>query len=156
MAPRQEGPDRAVLTRLFEENQLTEDSLLFREVERGALLPGPGPGRYRLAPNSRPSESVLDVYGPGYVVQAESLGPGLAFADSRAQNWQETMELRALRSGAGSSRGSPADRLLVEARLGDLLKQGGLMYPVESVTVERAWYFTLPSGPVEVKAVGPA
>jgi hypothetical protein len=43
----------------------------------------------------------------------------------------------------------------VEIRLGDLLAQGGRMYPVESVTVERAWYFTLPSGSVEVSEAGP-
>ena len=45
------------------------------------------------------------------------------------------------------------DHVEVEIRLSDILKQGGLVYPVESVTVERAWYCTLPEGSIEVRAV---
>jgi hypothetical protein len=41
----------------------------------------------------------------------------------------------------------------VEVRLGDILRQGGLIYPVESVTVERVWYCTLPEGAVDVRAM---
>lgn len=41
----------------------------------------------------------------------------------------------------------------VEVRLQDILDQGGLVYPVESVTVERAWYCTLPAGSIEVRPV---
>lgn len=117
---------------------------MYREAERASLTPAETPGAYRLAANARPSESVVDIYGPGYVVQAEQVGPGLAFAESASPNWQETMELRALQAASG-------DRVEVEVRLEDLLRQGGLMYPVESVTVERAWYFTLPQGSIEVR-----
>ena len=46
-----------------------------------------------------------------------------------------------------------ADHVEVEIRLSDILQQGGLVYPVESVTVERAWYCTLPEGSIEVRAV---
>ena len=46
-----------------------------------------------------------------------------------------------------------ADHVEVEIRLADILRQGGLVYPVESVTVERAWFCTLPEGSVEVRAV---
>lgn len=111
------------------------------------------PGVYRLAANASPSESVIDVYGPGYVVQAEQMGPGLAFAESASPNWQETMELRALRSRRGTAGSADLDRVDVEVRLADLLQQGGSMYPVESVAVERAWYFTLPAGSIEVREV---
>jgi hypothetical protein len=48
---------------------------------------------------------------------------------------------------------SPANHVEVEIRLGDILEQGGLVYPVESVTVERAWYCTLPAGSIEVREV---
>jgi hypothetical protein len=56
-------------------------------------------------------------------VQADQVGPGLAFAESASPNWLETMEL----------------------------EQGGRTYPAESVTVERAWYFTLPAGSIDVR-----
>ena len=38
-------------------------------------------------------------------------------------------------------------------QLQDILRQGGLIYPVESVTVERAWYCTLPADGIEVRQV---
>ena len=139
----------AVLSKLLEGNQLTGESRLYREAERSALSATDTPGVYRLAANARSSESVVDVYGPGYVVQAEQVGPGLAFAQTATPNWQETMELRALRSRDDNH----PDRVEVEVRVGDLLEQGAIMYPVESVTVERAWYFTLPAGSVDVREV---
>jgi hypothetical protein len=140
---------QAVLSRLLQENGLTPESKLYREVERTALTPGSSKGLYRLAANPSPGESVVDIYGPGYVVQAEQVGPGLAFADAPSINWQETVELRAIRGMQNQ------ETMEVEIRLGDLLAQGGRMYPVESVTVERAWYFTLPGGSIEVQEAGP-
>lgn len=144
MAPSRSPEAEPVLSRLLAEHQLSPESLLYREVDRSALTATDTRGRHRIDANPAPSESVVDVYGPGYVVQAETVGAGLAFSQAPAHNWQETMELRALRSGGTGP-------VLVEVRLGDLLQQGGLMYPVESVTVERAWYFTLPAGSVEVQ-----
>lgn len=140
---------QAIRSRLLAEHGLSNDSKLYREIERAALIPTGTPGGYRLRANPSPSESVVDVYGPGYVVQAEQVGPGLAFAETASPNWQETMELRTLRSG--DHRSTPSDRIEVEVKLGDLLQQGGLVYPVESVTVERAWYFTLPEGSIDVR-----
>ena len=137
---------QTVLSHLLKEHHLTGESRLYREADRASLTPSNTPGVYHLAANARPSESVIDVYGPGYVVQAEQVGPGLAFAESASPNWQETMELRALKSAT-------KDRVEVEVRLEDLLRQGGLVYPVESVLVERAWYVTLPQGSVEVREV---
>lgn len=139
-------PTQAVLSTLLRDNNLTAESRLYREADPSMLEATDVPGVFRLKANPAPVESVIDVYGPGYVVQAEQIGPGLAFTDSQAPNWQETMELRALRSGK-------TDRTEVEVRLGDLLAQGGRMYPVESVTVERAWYFTMPAGSVLVRAL---
>lgn len=144
---RSEAAD-GVLSRLLEEHGLNPDRSLYREVMREQLTKSDTPGVFRLAANPKPSESVTDIYGPGYVVQAEQLGPGLAFAEAASPNWQETMELRTLQSLPGMAAG---DRVEVQVKLGDLLAQGGLMYPVESVTVERAWYFTLPQGAIEVR-----
>ena len=33
-----------------------------------------------------------------------------------------------------------------------MLEQGGLIYPVESVITDRAWYCTFPEGSVQVRA----
>jgi hypothetical protein len=63
---------------------------------------------------------IIDVYeGPGYLVQAEQVGPGLAFAESASPNWQETMEMRTLRAGK-AQRQAAADRIEVEVRLEDI------------------------------------
>lgn len=146
-----EGSIQSVLDKLLEEHGLTPDTLLYREAEREALTPTGKPGAYRIPANARPSETVVDVYGQGYLVQAEQIGPGLAFAQSDAPNWQETVEMRVLQARGGGAGKSPEEAADVVVRLGDILRQGGLIYPVESVTVERVWYCTLPSGSVEVR-----
>jgi hypothetical protein len=81
------------------------------------------------------------------------VGPGLAFAESARPDWQETLELRTIKAGGGRPGAGGLDTVEVEVRLDDILRQGGLVYPVESVTVERAWYCTLPAGSVDVRAV---
>src|SRR5688500_13251742 len=148
-----EGSIQSVLDKLLEEHGLTPDTQLYREAEREVLTPTGKPGVYGIPANAKPSETVVDVYGQGYLVQAEQIGPGLAFAQSDAPNWQETVEMRALQSrgaGAGKAAENGVD---VAVRLGDILRQGGLIYPVESVTVERVWYCTLPSGSAGVREV---
>lgn len=150
MPKQRDATTQAVLTRLLEEHKLTGETLLYREAERQALSATGAPGVFRLAANPSPSESVVDVYGPGYVVQAEQLGAGLAFAESARPNWQETMELRAMRAGGGALPPS-MEHVEVVVTLAEILAQGGLLYPVESVTVERAWYATLPEGGIEVR-----
>jgi hypothetical protein len=142
---------QAVLDKLLEEHGLTPDTPLYREAEREALVPTGKPGVYSLPANATPSESVIDVYGQGYLTQAEQIGPGLAFAESALPNWQETVEMRVLKSGGGGAGDSAENAVEVQVRLGDILRQGGLIYPVESVTVERVWYCTLPSDSVEVR-----
>ena len=150
MTIQRDAATQAALSKLLEEHNLAGDARLYREAMRESLVPTGQPGVFSLAANPNPSESVIDVYGPGYVVQAEQVGAGLAFAESASPNWQETMELRTLRASPDKLRSSK-DRVEVEVRLDDILSQGGLLYPVESVTVERAWYCTLPDGKVEVR-----
>ncbi|AMW06115.1 hypothetical protein [Gemmatimonas phototrophica] len=148
------SPDsRVVLDQLLATNGLTSETRLYREALFSALHPTETPGLFRLAANASPAESVIDVYGAGHLVQAESTGAGLAFAESARPNWQETMELRTLR--LDTSHGAlPDPHVEVEVQLGDLLAQGALVYPVESVTVEKAWYCTMPAGDVLVRLVG--
>ena len=142
----------ATLNRLLADGGLSKDSSLFREVLFSTLEPSGTPGVFRIAANAHPSESVIDVYGQGYTVQAEQVGPGLAFAETARPNWQETMELRAMRLDK-HGHVPPDPHVEVEVTLDEILQQGGLVYPVESVSTERAWYCTLPSGHVEVRVM---
>ena len=152
MTADRDGATQAALDKLLEEHGLAADTRLYREATPEALLPTETPGVFRLRANTAPSESVVDVYGQGYIVQAEEVGPGLAFAETPRPNWQETMEMRTMKShGAGAPVALPP--VEVEVRLADILRQGGLVYPVESVTVERAWYCTLPAETVDVRPV---
>lgn len=143
---------QAALDKLLAEHGLTPDTPLYREAERDALTPTGEAGAYRIRANTTPRESVIDVYGQGYLVQAEQVGPGLAFAQTDLPNWQETVEMRALQA-RGEGGKSAENCVDVQVRLGDVLRQGGLIYPVESVAVERVWYCTLPSGSAEVREV---
>ncbi len=147
-----EGAAHAALAKLLDEYGLSTETRLYREVTADSLIPTETPGIFRLRANPTPSESVIDVYGQGYLVQAEQVGPGLAFAESASPNWQETMEMRALKA-RGASGATSLPPVEVEIRLQDVLRQGGLIYPVESVTVERVWYCTLPSDSVDVRPV---
>lgn len=142
-------PAQKVLSSLLDEHRLGGDRRLYREATRASLTPTDTPGLYRLSANRTPSEAVIDVYGQGYVVQAEQVGPGLAFAETASANWQETVEMRALKAREGDRE----SLVEVEVRVEDVLSQGGLIYPVESVTVERVWYCTLPAGSVQVREV---
>jgi hypothetical protein len=141
----------AALNQLLADSGLTLDSSLFREVLFSSLVPSGKPGVFRIAANAHPSESVVDVYAQGHVVQAEQVGAGLAFAETARPNWQETMELRAMRLDKNGQ--MPDPHVEIEVTLDEILQQGGLVYPVESVSVERAWYCTLPSGHVDVRVM---
>ena len=91
----------------------------------------------RLSANDDPSEAITDVYEGGHGKLAANVGPGLAFVQSKGEDWH-----------------SP-DRKLVEVRLQDVLDQGGRIYPVASVITEPVFYLTLPEGSVEVREATP-
>ena len=146
-ADRQDA-NRTTLEKLLEEHGLGGDTRLYREATPESLSPTGTPGVFRLRANAAPSESVVDVYGQCHLVQAEEVGPGLAFAETPRPNWQETMEMRTLKSHGAT--GLPLE---VEVKVADILEQGGLIYPVESVTVERVWYATLPAEGIDVRPV---
>ncbi len=143
-------PTPDAVLRILAENGLSPDTKLYREALFMSLAPAGTADSFRLHANSHPVESVVDVYGSGHIVQAESLGKGVAFAQTPTPNWQETMELRAMKGITGAH---PEARVEVEITVADVLAQGGRLYPVESVTVEKAWYCTLPIGGIDVRIV---
>jgi hypothetical protein len=155
MSAHLDAADSAALQRLLAENGLSAETRLYRETLKKSLEATDQSGIFRLAANPKPTESVVDVYGHGHLMQAERAGAGLTFAESDRPDWQETMEQRVIRAGEATRQVLSLERIEVEVRLGDILDQGGLIYPVESVTVERAWYCTLPSGSVPVRVVMP-
>ncbi len=149
MTSSRDSKAQEALDRLLTINGLSGDALLYREVVREVLEPTEAADVYRLRANPRSNDTVEDIYGKGHVVQAEDLGPGLTFAMTWAHSWQQTMEMRV----AFGASGVPVDRVGVKVRVADLLAQGGLIYPVHSVSGERAWYCTLPTGSIEVREV---
>jgi len=142
-----------VLERLLAENGLNAETQLYREVlSKNLRLTGVG-GVLELSANEAPRESVVDVYGAGNTVPAGQVGAGLAFAWTPRGGWQETMELRVEQASERTREQLSLERMEVVVRLGDILDQGGLVYPVESVAIEKAWYCTIPTGVVTVRPV---
>lgn len=130
----QDDPARAAMLATFlDENELTPDTRLYRCTLPEFLGPQDENGKCSLSANPDPSEAVNDVYEGGHVSVASQIGPGLAWGVSAENEWQED------------------GRVTVELRLADALEQGGMIYPVESIIVDQAWYVTLPSGSVPVR-----
>ena len=116
---------------VLRDHGLSRDSILYREsletfVERDDA------GFETVTANGDPSEALVNVYEGGHVALAAQIGAGLAFTERRENQWREE------------------GRVTVAVRLGDVLDQGGLLYPVESVITEPVWYVTLPAGRVRV------
>ncbi len=123
------------LEELMKAHGLTEDTLLYRETLSEFLKDTPYPGMYGLSANDDPTEAVVDLYEGGSIALAAQIGQGLGFAEARENQWQGE------------------DRVTVAVRLGDVLAQGGLIYPVESVITEKIWYLTIPEGQVIVRKI---
>lgn len=120
---------------VLEGHGLDPTTVLFRATLEQFLTPDEASGGWTITANPDPSEAVVDVYEGGHTALAAQMGPGLAFAVQPDNQWVEE------------------DRVTVSLRLGDVLDQGGLVYPVESVITEPVWYVTLPSGRVGVHRV---
>ena len=118
---------------LLRSNGFTAETRFYRCTLPEFLSSGSEADSLRLSANASSPEAIVDVYGSGHIVVAEQIGPGLALAEERDNQWL-----------------SP-ERKLVEVRLGDVLAQGGLVYPVESVVTEKTWFMTLPQGEVSVR-----
>ena len=127
--------NKATLEDLLAENGWTRETVLFRATLPEHLSDTDLPGVFETTANPSASEAVVDIYGSGHGCVAEHVGPGLAFAERGDNSWAESA------------------RTLVQVRVSDVIDQGGLIYPVESVITEKVWYATLPSGRITVRAV---
>jgi hypothetical protein len=135
--PAQRDPKTVrVLEELLRSNGLSGETRLYRCTRPEFLGPGEAPRSLSMSANDASPEAVVDVYANGHIVVAEHLGPGLAFAEQRDNQWRAP------------------DRKLVEVLVEDVLAQGGLLYPVESVITEKVWFATLPRGSISVREVG--
>ncbi len=132
-SPTMSQSDTGALGELLAQEGLGPDTLLYRaNLPEFLELSQDGEGA-SLSANPDAVEAVVDVHGAGHTLVASEVGPGNTFSATRDNEW----------IGAG--------RVLVQVRLGDVLDQGGLVYPVNSVITDRVWYCTLPSGKVAVK-----
>jgi hypothetical protein len=123
------------LAALIEENGWTSETRFFRHNLREHVDPTDQPGIFRLSANPDPSEAIEDIFEGGHTALASDKGPGLAFAEEPDDQW------------------SSPDHVSVSIRLGDVVDQGGLVYPVQSVITASVWYMTLPVGSVEGREV---
>ena len=80
------------------------------------------------------STIIRDQNSLAFVMEDDS-GRALVEAETRENEW---------RSG---------NRRSVSVRLQDALDEGCLLYPVESIVTDRAWYLTLPAGQLSVQEV---
>lgn len=118
---------------LMRHHGITPETRLFRATLSRFLSESPEGQELHISANEHPSEAVIDIYSQGHICLAEQVGAGLAFAENADNQWIEE------------------DRVVVELEVGDVLEQGGCLYPVESVITEKVWYATLPSGKVRVR-----
>ena len=116
---------------VLRDHGLSRDSVLYRESLE-TFVGQDDAGHETITANADPSEAVVNVYEGGHVALAAHIGAGLAFTERRDNQWRSE------------------GRVTVAVRLGDVLDQGGMLYPVESVITEPVWYVTLPSGHVRV------
>ena len=125
--------DPKIVAEIMREGGLAPETRLYRSQLPEFLVEEAGVAL--VTANADSSEAVIDAYGGGHIAVAGSVGPGLAFTESPGGQWAED------------------SRVEIQVRLGDVLDQGGLVYPVESVITERVWYVTLPAGAVRVTQV---
>jgi hypothetical protein len=130
-----ESEGERVLSETLEAHGFDRETVLYRETLEEFLHLDESTGEWSISANPDPSEAVIDIYGGGYGVLAQHMGPGLAFALQPGSQWQEE------------------GRITVAVRLADVLDQGGLLYPVESVITEPVWYVTLPAGQIRAARV---
>ncbi len=125
------APTAQAVAQYVKTSGLSPDTLLYRATLAEFLVPD-GAGFF-ISADPDAGEALDNVYVADHVVVAHEVGPGLAFAED-AQDWADE------------------DRTVVTLRLGDVLDQGGAVYPVTSVITATVWYVTLPAGKVSVRA----
>jgi signal transduction histidine kinase len=124
---------QTALVELMRQHGLSEETRLYRYNLPEYLSEEGEGGAWVVSASPSASEAVIDLYTGGHIAVADSVGAGLAFSEERGSQWAEE------------------GRVEIEVRLGDVLDQGGLVYPVESVITEKVWYLTMPDGSVRVR-----
>lgn len=122
------------LEHLMKENQLTENTILYRYTypEFLALVEG---NRYKLSANENATEMIEDIYGSGHLKMAKYVGKGLTFLLQQESEFD-----------------LPGKKC-VRLRLKEVLSQGGMIYPDRSSFVSGSFFLTIPLGFVEVEMV---
>jgi hypothetical protein len=125
----------AMLTRFMNENDLSQESKLFRYTSKDYL--NEIDGKYYIEAKTEPLDMVIDNYqGSSHVFISSDIGQGLSFLTAKEDEYQSS------------------DRICVELNLKDVLDQGGLIYEVTSLPAYlKAFFCTLPEGNVKVTVV---
>ena len=123
-----DSQSKSVLGSIMKERSFTGQTRFYRSTYQDHLTIDDDSGDVSITANPDPSEAVDDLYAGGYISLAAHMGPGLAFTETRDHEWLDE------------------ERVAVSVLLQDVIDQGGLIYPVESVTTDQVWYFTLPEG----------
>jgi hypothetical protein len=120
------------LKQLLSENGFDENTILYRYTLPEFLEPIDD-NRYKLSANPNATEVVEDLYDTGYSIAARELGKGLSCFIQKEPDYQLP------------------EHTCVKIRLGDILSQGGLVYPDHSNFAEGSYFLTMPNGFVEVE-----
>lgn len=120
------------LKELMNQHHFTEDTVLYRYTLPEFLTPGE-PGKYQLSANPNATEIVEDYYKSGHSIPGHDIGPGLSFFVQKEPEY------------------ALPEKKCVKVKLGDIIAQGGLIYPDYSTFSEGCFFLTMPSGSVEVE-----
>ena len=128
--------EKEVMENLLKENKLNSESKLYRYTSEKYLKKDSN-GEYFLHAKTEPIDMVVDRYHGHYLVFiAHEIGHGLSFMKKREKEYENP------------------NRNCVSVTLGDIIKQGGLIYTVSSLPAYiKAFFFTLPEGKVRVKII---
>ncbi len=126
--------EQEIMENLLRENKLNSNSVLYRYTSK-KYLEKDSNGDYFLQAKTEPIDMVVDRYhGSYHVYIAHEIGPGLSFVKKREREYENP------------------NRICVLVTVGDIIKQGGLIYSVSSLPAYlNAFFFTLPEGKINVK-----
>ncbi len=128
--------EREIMDDLLAENYLTAESVLYRYTS-DEYLEKNSEGEFVLHAKVEPIDMVVDRYhGSYHVYISREIGQGLSFMKKREKEYENP------------------NRICVSVTVGDIIDQGGLIYPVSSLPAHiKAFFFTLPEGKVKVRIV---
>lgn len=120
------------LEELMRQHNFTEKTIMYRYTSP-EFLTNTENNRYRLSANPNATEIVVDLYESGHSIPGSEIGPGLAFFMNKETEYDLP------------------DKQCVKLELGNILEQGGLLYPDFSTFSEGCFFITMPNGYVDVE-----